>query len=539
MTLDNISTTIPIAPILGSPYFLFVSVFWILGKIIPLFWLQKAMLFLVFFLTGWGMYRLIPVEKQIPRMFAGFFYTINPFVYSRVMAGQWHLLLGYALFPFFVKWITDFFCKPSLMKGLLGAVLVTVITTTSIHYLPVIGFFTLLLAISYYTIHPNNFLTSTRYFIVFIALAFLLNANWIVSTILGTSDVAQSLSVFERGDLIAFQSVPDPKFGLIFNLLSGYGFWAEAHNYFLPVKNIIFFWPIVSLTIIFTTLLGIYHHVKYKQTSNLPFFLTLAVLFLVSLDLSAGVALPSFSQTTYALYEKFPLLRAFREPHKLVGNLMFVYAYLGAYGVSLLSGKVKELRYAILSVFFLALPFIYTPLVFGGFWGQLKPANYPESWRTADNLLKSDKDSFLSVFFPWHFYMRFKFANNRVIANPAPFYFSKPVISSQNYETVSLYTHDTRLEALHVDGLVTIAQEGVNLLGDKVYEKPKWAQDLAVIEVKYVILAKEDDWRKYFQWFGDSNEFENVFEDNYLVVYKNLLFGKELPLPSDIIIPEV
>ena len=135
--------------------------------------------------------------------------------------------------------------------------------------------------------------------------------------------------------------------------------------------------------------------------------------------------------------------------------------------------------------------------------------------------------------------MRFKFANNRVIANPAAFYFKKPVLSSQNYETIPLYSHDTRLEALHVDGLVSIAQKGINLLGESVYEKPKWAQDLAVIEVKYIILSKDDDWQDYNRWFKDSSDFEKVFEDEYLVLYKNLLFGKEIPLPSDIIIPEV
>src|SRR3989338_4429455 len=81
MTLDNISLTIPIPPSFGSPYFLFMAVYWVLGKFIPLYLLQKSMLFLIFFLSGWGMYRLIPIEKQVSKMFSGLIYSLNSFFF--------------------------------------------------------------------------------------------------------------------------------------------------------------------------------------------------------------------------------------------------------------------------------------------------------------------------------------------------------------------------------------------------------------------------------------------------------------------------
>src|SRR3989338_134839 len=64
--------------------------------------LQKIELFLIFFLSMLSMYLLIDA-KPLPRYFAAFFYAINPFVYTRLLAGHWYLLLGYAILPFFVK----------------------------------------------------------------------------------------------------------------------------------------------------------------------------------------------------------------------------------------------------------------------------------------------------------------------------------------------------------------------------------------------------------------------------------------------------
>ena len=62
---------------------------------------QKLLLLAIVFLAGFGMHRL--VAMQLPggglsgRLFAGFVYAVNPFVYERLIAGQWFLLLGYAL----------------------------------------------------------------------------------------------------------------------------------------------------------------------------------------------------------------------------------------------------------------------------------------------------------------------------------------------------------------------------------------------------------------------------------------------------------
>ncbi|MBI4991216.1 hypothetical protein HZB96_03940 [Candidatus Gottesmanbacteria bacterium] len=181
---------------------------------------------------------------------------------------------------------------------------------------------------------------------------------------------------------------------------------------------------------------------------------------------------------------------------------------------------------------FLILPFIYTPTVFGGFWGQLKPVFYPKSWYEVNNILKNDKDNFLTLFFPWHQYTRFRFANNRVVANPAPYFFEKPVLSSQNYETIPLYTHDIRTESLHVEGLLSIEKEGVNLVGEEIEEKLPWGQSLSPINVKYIILAKDDDWKRY-RFLDKQTDLKKVYENDDLVLYQNLKWGVEEPIITE------
>ncbi len=534
LTLDAVITPkVLFAPITSSS-FIYQNMLAVLNLFMPSDWIERIILFLIFFLSGWGMYRFTDKNLGIARYFAGIFYAINPFVYERIMAGHWQLLLGYSIFPFVVTLAMNYFHDTTKKNTIFLAVIATLLFNIAIHYLLIfiVFFITMGVTNAYLHWHSKEKLNKiTQQTIFLIVLILVLNANWIISSILGISDISQAIKSFTSGDLIAFQSVADSRLGLIFNLLSGYGFWAEAYHYFILPKDIIFFWQILSFTVMLIFVIGLYDFIKEK--SNIPILVTLPVLFLLALDISGGIALNSFNQQFFYLYEKFPLLYSLREPQKLIGIVMFCFAYFGSFGLGKSVGKIKgKAKFAALS-FFILLPFIYTPTVFGGFWGQLKPVDYPSSWEKVNQILKEDKSDFLTLFFPWHQYMRFKFANDRVVSNPALYYFAKPVLSSQNYETAYLYTHDTRLEALHVEGLLSIEKEGVNLLGDKVEENLPWGESLSPINVKYIILTKDDDWVRY-KFLDKQLDLTKVYEDDNLVLYQNLKWGVEDKQPEEI-----
>lgn len=525
LTIDMVPIPKVSFPAFSSPFFLYGTLLGIINSVIPSYVSQKLILFLIFFLSGWSMYNLVGVKNTLFKLFSGIFYAVNPFVYERVMAGHWNLLLGYALFPFIVWATVNFFRQPNYKSIIFLAALSTLLFSVVVHYtLIFIAFFVIYAAI-YLILHQEQFFQTAKPIAVFFLLLILFNANWLLPAFLGTSNLGQNIATFNQQDLVAFQSVEDKTFGLIFNLLSGYGFWGEVYDYYILPKNIVFFWPVISAIFIMTAFLGIIKFVTGEDKSKLALGVTLIFMFLISLDLAGGVALRPFTATVFALYDRFPFLRGFREPQKLIGIVMFVYAYFAGFGLSYLLSKIKKgFKLAVVSSLLLILPFIYTPTIFGGFWGQLKPASYPQSWERIDDVLNQDKENFLVLFFPWHQYMKFNFSNNMVIANPAQQFFDKPVIASQNYETVPLYTHDDRPEALHVDGLLRIEKEGVNLLGDNVAEKPDWGRDLAVVDIKYIILSKDPGWTDYL-FLDESPRLTKIFEDETIILYQNLDFA--------------
>lgn len=531
LTLD-----IPMVPKISFPHFssggfLFESLLALLNLLAPSSILEKIMIFSIFFLSGVGMYFFTSKRMGFAAYFAGLFYSVNPFVYERIMAGQWYFLLGYSLFPFFIGQFIRFFDRMKTKDLIITVVILTMITTISIHFSAICIVFFFFYGVIYLLFHPEKTVPIGKKLVYFILLYLILNVNWILPAILQRSDLSDSLSMFNTQDLTAFRSVPDKNLGVIFNLVSGYGFWAEANNYFILAKDLVFIWPIISLIIIAVSIWGFWKMVKTGDRGKYPLIITLVLLFIMSLDFAGGVALSYFAVTVRKLYDFLPVLYSFREPQKLIAVVMFCYAFFGSAGLSDLANKVRGYsKYAVIIVFMI-LPFVYTPTVLGGFWGQLKPVSYPPSWTKANNLLNSDKDDFLTLFFPWHMYMPFRFSNYRVIANPAPYFFEKPILSSQNYETKFLYTHETRPEALHIEGLLSIQRSGYNLVGQRVYERIKWGQSLSPIGVKYIILTKDDDWRDY-DFLEVQSDLEKIYENNDLILYKNLSFGKEI-IPED------
>src|SRR3989338_4554876 len=156
LTLDKIVTARVSAPDITSTTFLFDAFIWVLNLFISSFLLQKILLFLVFFLSGLGMFTLLHEKLGLSRIFGGILYSINPFVYERVMAGHWQLLLAYAIFPFLVKLTFSLFAYPSFQKAVFLAVLSALLFNTDIHFALIYPVFFVLALSSYIVIHIST-----------------------------------------------------------------------------------------------------------------------------------------------------------------------------------------------------------------------------------------------------------------------------------------------------------------------------------------------------------------------------------------------
>jgi hypothetical protein len=105
------------------------------NAVLPGWLIQKLILLAIFTLAGLGMHRLVPAESLWAKYAAGVLYVINPFTYSRFMTGQYLVLAGYALMPWFVGHCYDFLDTPTWRTALRLTLWTAAIGFLSIHFL--------------------------------------------------------------------------------------------------------------------------------------------------------------------------------------------------------------------------------------------------------------------------------------------------------------------------------------------------------------------------------------------------------------------
>jgi len=207
LTLDQISVGKIGFPPWSSPSFLFGSLMAFLNLFIPSYFLQKIILFLIFFLAGFSMYRFLPEKLGLIRYFGGIFYAINPFFYERVMAGHWNLLLVYAVFPFVISYIMTFLQNPAKYKAVLLALMASILFSVDVHFTLIFLTFFIVLSVISLIFFQDRRSQILKYTSIFLISLFLFNINWLLPSFLGRGNIALTISRFSKEDLIIFQSV--------------------------------------------------------------------------------------------------------------------------------------------------------------------------------------------------------------------------------------------------------------------------------------------------------------------------------------------
>lgn len=175
--------------------------------------------------------------------------------------------------------------------------------------------------------------------------------------------------------------------------------------------------------------------------------------------------------------------------------------------------KKKVLKFILQNIIIISMvtPLIYSFTFFNGFAGQIKPTDYPTDWYDVNQYLNNDSQDFKILFFPWHGYMDFKWVNNtdKIIANPAKYFFDKEVVSGTNLEIGQIYRQNNNPEQLYIDNLLERRDEITN-----------FGELISILNIKYIILTKESDYLKYLFLFR-QNDLELVNETENLYVFKN------------------
>lgn len=484
--LTSIPTSVFGATGNSAPYSLVMSV---LDRLMPSWLVQKILLFLILLLAGVGVTRL-PLLQGVGRYFAGVFYVLNPFIYIRFMAGQWGLLLGYALMPFALKAFIDLLENATLRNAIKLALLVTLVGLAQLHSLALLLLLFLVLLIVKLvregTAVPYRRLVRSSS--VALGLFIAVNLFWIIPFL---TDIAAGQTVvgrFDDRDRELFQPVSISSLGVVFDVASLHGFWRGTYNY---AGDFFALWWLPFVLILFLVFLGAVTWVNRVKEHWLP--LGLAVIGFLSFVLALGVATSPTGFVFKGLWAAAPGFAIFRDSHKFLALLALAYAYLGALGVQelwrLYAAPRIHIRWhwsRLLIMGSLLLPLaIAFPMV--GSAGQMRATDFPEEWQDVRDVLKADRADYQVLFLPWHMYMGFDWLPNdeKLLADPSPGFFGTEVIGADNIE-FGVFSQSVNPVSEYIALLLAHSQEIDN-----------FGELLAPLNVRYVILVEEADFEEY------------------------------------------
>ncbi len=489
----------------GAPFFLLIQ---LLGRLLPVWLLQKIILFLIFFLAGLGAHRLSKV-KGLGGYFAGLLYMVNPFTEARFLAGQWGVLAAYAMTPFAVKGFIELLENANGRKAVKVAALSTLVGLIQIH-----GFFLLFLA--FFTLFFVKVITERRervktfqtskYVGISAGLFCALNFYWLLPVLTARDTIMSQLG---RADLLLF--TPTATSRIMFDIASMCGFWRGGYLY---TQNILPLWWLLFLLLMYLATYGFICKLGDNRHRWIAIsFVTVGVVsFLLAVGAASDLTKPLFQW----LWAHIPFIPGFRDSQKFVALLCLAYAYLGALGIDeLVNGlqqQVKRLPRVVmraLLVVALLTPAAYSFTMFG-FHGRLGVTDYPQEWYEVNDYLNQDTGDFNVLFLPWHLYMDYSWLPNRDkrLGNPAQQFFDKPVIAGDNLEMPGIYSQSTNPISKYVEFL--LAHRDVNNLGEL----------LAPLNVKYVVLVHEVDYGSY-DFLYKQKDLTVVSEKEGVTLFRN------------------
>jgi len=521
LTLDMVFAPHARMPATVSNGYLFYAFLHGLNFVLPGDVIEKILLLTILLLAGVGMHRLVEYlggktadrPQKIGAYFAGTLYMVNPFTYDRLMAGQYLVLLGYALLPWFVRALLEFLDKPAVRRAVVMAVWAAIVGIVSIH---AIGFMAILVcvAISLKIWREREHKTWLRKLLKFglISLGIFLIASsyWLVPLALGKGSTAGAIDNFGAGDRTAFATIGGSWIGRFGNVLSLQGFWAEARNMYTLPQDVVPAWTLLTLLVWALVITGIISLWRAGKRD-------MVLLFGISASVAAILAIGTLNGWLAA---HVPLFSGYREPEKFVALIALLYAVFAAHGVIavlkychvqayLFGRQGGKFFLSFASLILLLLPIVWTPTMLWGANNQLAPVQYPADWFTMNQRLDADRSNFQTLFLPWHLYLSFDFSG-RIIANPGPSFFDKPMIISDNPEFGGAAAAGSTSATRSLDAILPAVGSG-DALGTR----------LAPLNIKYVLLARDGDGAAAYGYLSRQADLKLVAKTATLELYRN------------------
>jgi len=511
LTLDMVFTPqLPMPPEVTSSYLWHVLLHG-LNMVLPADLIQKLMLLVILILTGLGAHRLAQQWKLVdgPLLYtAGLLYMVNPFTYERFMSGQYNVLFGYALLPWFAAAVVQLASRPEgrMAAKLIGwALLISVISIHSIVPAALLALLIVGRQLVRMRARRQSSIRLVQWCAVVVGLWLVSSAYWLVPLATGNNSQAELIGSFSQQDNQAFATGGNGVAGQLANVMRLQGFWPERYGMFvLPQDHLpLLIWALLMATMV--CLAGIGLVALWRQGSRgLP--IILAAIVAIGAMLGAGIGNSWWTQ--------LPLLAGYREPQKFVMLVALAYALLAPIGLAAVlryaDRRKQEVVSGALLPFGLALPFLIAlPYIWGGN-GQLQATDYPASWYTVNrNLVEADVQG-KTLSLPWHLYAHSNFAG-RIIANPAPKFFDVPMVVSGDPELEGAAYNNPTVTSKQLDTAIKRAKNS----GDS----KDFTATLAKFGIQYVVLTKEADYQRY-GFLDRQTGLERIADYNEISLYR-------------------
>lgn len=513
-TLDMAFTPRLPMPELTSSSYLFKLLLHVFSIFLPAGGVEKLLYITILMLSGIGLFQLVrylsPRKQEMADewgLYVGsVLYMINPFTYSRFMTGQYSVLLGYSLLPFFLRALLIFLDEPDRKNTIRLGMLMLLISIVSIHTLGLVA----VLALTAIGLRvwkrreekPYIQMVLKRLALCVIAVV-IASSYWLVPFLSGNSTAAQSIQRFTVADQTAFQTTGTNPIMRLGNVIRLQGFWAEGTSMYELPQNRMPAWGLITIIIWVVAFAGARRLRRQGQRD-------IVTILLVGAAIAAVCATIGIAD---AVIRAIPLLAGYREPHKFVALIALMFAVFVAFGVPQVTAWVRKRAGETISLVclcaLLTLPIIWTSIMFLGFGGQLHARHYPDSWTEINTKLNDDHDDFKVLFLPWHLYMHFGFAD-KTILNPAPEYFDKPTLISD----------DPELQGASRTGSDPLVEKLSTEILPRAPGRTDLGQILARENIKYVMVAQESE-KADFTYLDSQPDLKLIRRSESLLLYEN------------------
>ncbi len=437
--------------------------------------LRLLPLFAAVVLAAWGFARVFP-RRRLAAFGATLLYMTNPFMYERIVAGQDFFVLGCCLLPLLLTMLWE---RRSRRGVVTTAAALVATTALSLHFVFLAG---LLCAAFMVSGAAGRRWHEVRTLLLACAVAAVGSLYWILPALASWDRI----DVVPVSELSPFRSAPDPRFGLWPNLAGLYGFWRRGWP--LP-KDGLPWWPLFLVAIVAVMAIGLARAMRDVERRRR--LLPMLVVGAIGVVLAAGDQGVAGGAYAWA-FRHLPAFRIMREPQKWLVLLALAYAVAFGEGLEAIVRSVDRPRArAIAAGMMLAIPAVYGFSSFWGSGGSVHPSRYPESWAQADEEMGDGPG--LVVALPWHRYLAFPWTEGRVVSDPMASAFRRDVVLSD----------DPEFGGLPAEGLDPLADR-VGAAVERGTHGAQVAEDLARLGVRYLTLAKVDDWENY-GWLAEQD----------------------------------